>query len=323
MQRREFFSLIGGAAVLPFAAHAQEKMPIIAIFNAGKASTQVKNLAALRDGLKQAGFLEGRNLAIEQHWAENQYDRLPQMAEQVVAQKPAVIVSNSLAAVRATAITRTIPIVFTTGSDPVRDGLVESLSRPGANVTGVVFVTGTLGAKRLELLGQFVPNIRTIAMLVYPGAAETEAERSDVLAAAHAVGVKVEFFEAKQLGDFDTAFAGMAARGTSALLVGAGGFLFNGRDRIVALATREKMPAMYSNREFAEAGGLISYGTSFPEAFHQAGQYVARILKGEKPSELPVIQSSKFELVINLKTAKTHGLEFHPQLLATADEVIE
>jgi putative ABC transport system substrate-binding protein len=322
MKRRAFITGLGAAA-LPFVARAQPAMPTIAIFNAGKASTQVKNLAAFREGLKDAGFVEGQNLTIAQHWAENRYDELPHMAEQVVAKKPAVIVSNSLAAVRAKAVTGIIPIVFTTGSDPVRDGLVESFSRPGGNVTGVVFVTGTLGAKRLELLRQFVPNIRTIGILIYPGTTETEAERSDVLAAAHAVGIKADFFDIKQTADFDTAFAAMTSRGTHALFVGAGGFLFNNRERIVALATRDKIPAMYSNREFTDAGGLTSYGTSFPDAFHQAGRYAGRILKGEKPRELPVVQSSKFEFVINLKTAKALGLEIHPQLLATADEVIE
>lgn len=324
MRRRQFIAFLGGAiAAWPLDASGQRKMRTMAVFNSGKPSAQTKNLAAFRDGLKEAGFVEERDVAIRFYWAENQYNRLPDIAAKVVAGSPDVIVSNTLAAVRAKAATGTIPIVFTTGSDPVRDGLVESFSHPGANVTGVVFVTGTLGAKRLEMLQQFVPSITTVGMLVYPKTSETEAERADVLVAAHSSGIKVDVFEVKETEELDAAFSGMAARGTSALLVGAGPFLFNNRVRVVELATLHKIPAMYSLREFADAGGLISYGTSFPDAYHQAGQYAGRILKGEKPRDLPVIQSSKFELVINLKTAKALGIVFHPQLIATADEVIE
>jgi putative ABC transport system substrate-binding protein len=241
----------------------------------------------------------------------------------VIARQPAVIVSNTLPALRIKAKTATIPIVFTTGSDPVRDGLVTSMSRPGGNITGVVFITGTLGAKRLELLRQFIPKATKIAMLVYPGTLETEAERKDVQAAAQIMGRQVDFLEVRTSADIETAFATLAQRQTDALLVGSGPFTNNTRGLFVALATRHAIPTMYANRESVESGGLMGYGASLPDAMHQAGLYTGRILKGEKPGDLPVVQASKFEFVINLNAAKALGLEFHPQLLATADEVIE
>ena len=298
-------------------------MPVIGFFNSGIPATQTNNLVEFRKGLKDAGFTEGENVAIEFHWAENQFDRLPALAADVIARRPAVIVSNTLAALRAKAATATIPIVFTTGSDPVRDGLVASLSRPGGNVTGVVFITGDLGAKRLELLRLLVPKATTIAVLIYPNTSETEAERRDVQAAAEKTGHQLLVLDVKSASDIEAAIATAAARGVGALLGGTGPFLFNNRTLIVELAARHAIPAMYSNRDYCLAGGLLSYGASLPDAYRQAGVYVARILKGEKPTNLPVIQSSKIEFVINLKTAKALGLEFHPQLLATADEVIE
>jgi putative ABC transport system substrate-binding protein len=197
------------------------------------------------------------------------------------------------------------------------------MSRPGGNVTGVVFISGTLGAKRLELLRQFVPKANSIAMVVFPNTPETEAERNDVQAAAQAMGRQVSFLDVRSADDIETAFATLTSRRTDAVLVGTGPFMFNNRGLLVALAGRHAIPAMYTNREYAEAGGLMGYGASLPDAFHQAGLYAGRILKGEKPADLPVIQSSKFDLVINLNTARALGLEFHPQLLATADEVIE
>jgi ABC-type uncharacterized transport system substrate-binding protein len=323
MRRRDFIAAFGGAAALPFTAHAQQSMPVIGYFNSGLPAAQVDNVAAFRKGLKDAGFVEGQNVAIEFRWGENQFDRLPAMAAEVVARQPAVIVSNTLAALRAKAATTTIPIVFTTGSDPVRDGLVTTLSRPGGNVTGVVFITGTLGGKRLELLRQLVPKATTIAMLVYPSTDETEAERRDVLAAARAIGQRLIIVEVNSNRDIETAIAAFVQRGADALYIGTGPFTFNNREHIVALAARHAIPTMYSTRDYATAGGLMSYGASITDAFRQAGLYAGRVLKGEKPADLPVMQSSKFELVINLKTAKTLCLEFHPQLLATADEVIE
>jgi putative ABC transport system substrate-binding protein len=325
MRRREFLGVLGGAAaVWPLVARAQQTaMPIISIFNSGNLATNAKNLTTFRQGLKEAGFVEGQNVAIEIHWAENQFDRLPALATEVAARRPAVIVSNTLAALRIKAATSTIPIVFTTGSDPVRDGLVTSMSRPGGNITGAVFVTGILGAKRVELLRQFVPNATKIAMLIYPGTPETEAERKDVQAGAQRIGRQVDFFEVRSAGDVETAFATFAPRRVDALLIGTGPFMANNRGLLVALASRHAIPAMYANIESVEIGGLMGYGASLPDAYHQAGLYTGRILKGEKPGDLPVVQSSKFQFVINLNAAKALGLEFHPQLLATADEVIE
>jgi len=325
VRRREFITLLGGAAAAwPVVARTQQPaMPVISLFNSGNQATNAKNLTTFRQGLKEAGFVDGQNVAIEFRWGENQFDRLAELANEVIARRPAVIVSNGLAALRIKAATATIPLVFTTGSDPVRDGLVTSMSRPGGNITGVVFITGTLGAKRLELLRQFVPKATKIAMLVYPGTPETEAERNDVQAAAQMMGRQIDFLEVRTTGEVEKAFASLASRHTDALLIGTGPFTNNNRGLLVALTARHAMPAMYSTRESVEVGGLMGYGASLPDAYHQAGLYTGRILKGERPGDLPVVQSSKFEFVINLKTAKALGLEFHPQLLATADEVIE
>ena len=324
MRRREFIALVGGAAVaLPRVVCAQQPLPTIVFFNSGTPSTQVKNLAAFSDGLKGAGLVEGRNVAIEFVWAENRFDGLETLAAEVIARRPSVIVSNTLAAIRAKSSTTTIPIVFTTGSDPVRDGLVTSLNRPGGNVTGVVFIAGTVGGKRLELLRQLVPKAGTIALLVSPGTSENDAERAEVQAAAQAVGQQIRIVEIRNASEIETAVAAAVAAGAGALLIGTGTFWFNNRVPIIKSAARHAIPAMYSLREYAEAGGLMSYGASITDAFHQAGVYAGQILKGEKPGDLPVIQSAKFEFIINLKTAKTLGLKFHPQLLATVDEVIE
>jgi putative tryptophan/tyrosine transport system substrate-binding protein len=324
MKRRQFISLIGGAAAAwPLAARAQQSMPVIGYVNSGTAGANLKNIAAFRAGLTEAGFVEGQNVAIEFRWAENQFDRLPALVTSLINRPAAVIVGNTLAALRAKAATATIPIVFTTGSDPVRDGLVTSLARPGGNVTGVVFIAGELGSKRLELLRQFIPKARTIAMLVHPNTAETEAEREEIQVAAQTMGLSLIILDVTSGGDIEVAFATLAARGADSLLVGTGTFTFNSREQIVSLAARQAIPAMYSSREYADAGGLMTYGSSISGAYRQASFYVGRILKGEKPANLPVMQSTRFEFVINLKTAKTLGLEFHPQLLATADEVIE
>jgi putative tryptophan/tyrosine transport system substrate-binding protein len=324
MKRRGFIGFLGGAAVSwPLGARAQQAKPVIWFFNSGKSSAQKNNLAAFRQGLKAAGFTEDENVVIQFRWGENQFDRLPALASEVIASRPAIIVSNTLAALQAKTATTTIPIVFTTGSDPVRDGLVTSLNQPGGNVTGVVFIAGALGAKRLELLRQFIPTATTITMLIYPNSSETEAERRDVQAAAQAIGQTVTFLDIGSVGDIKAAFATLTSLSARALLVGTGPFLFNNLELIVALAARHAIPTMYSQREASEAGGLMSYGASLPDAFRQAGIYVGRILKGEKPADLPVMQSTKFEFVINLKTAKALNFEVPAKLLALADEVIE
>jgi putative tryptophan/tyrosine transport system substrate-binding protein len=324
MKRRAFIFALGSAAALPLAARAQQSaVPVIGYVNSGTAGANVKNIAAFRAGLTEDGFVEGKNVAIEFRWAENQFDRLPALVTGLINRPAAVIVGNTLAALRAKAATATIPIVFTTGSDPVRDGLVTSLARPGGNVTGVVFIAGDLGSKRLELLRQFIPKVRTIAMLVHPNTAETETERKEIQVAAQKMGLSLIILDVTSGGDIEAAFATLAARGADSLLVGTGTFTFNSREQIVSLAARQAIPAMYSAREYTDAGGLMAYGSSISGAYRQASLYAGRILKGEKPANLPVMQSTRFEFVINLKTAKILGLEFHPQLLATADEVIE
>jgi putative ABC transport system substrate-binding protein len=323
VRRRAFIAGLGSTVALPLTAHAQHAVPLIGYFNSGRSQTQIKNVAAFREGLKEIGFVEGRDVAIEFRWGDNQLDKLPALAAEVVARHPAIIIANTLAARAAKDATATVPIVFTTGSDPVRDGLVTTLNRPGGNVTGVVFFAGVLGAKRLELLRRLAPTAAKVGIVMYPNTTETEAERADLESAAAKLGVPLVVAEIKSVGDIEHAFQTLIASGAGAIYVGAGPFMFNNRERLVAQAARSAVPTMYSAREYAEAGGLISYGASLPDAFHQAGIYTGRILKGEKPAGLPVMQSSKFEFIINLKTAKALGLEFHPQLLATADEVIE
>ena len=324
MKRRELITLLGAAAAWPLTAGAQQPaMPVIGVLNSGTSAANSNNVAAFRRGLKEAGFVEGQNVAIELRWGENQYDRLPGLAGELANRRVAVIVGNTLGALRAKAATTAIPIVFTTGSDPVRDGLVPSLNRPGGNVTGVVFIQGALGSKRMELLRQFVPQATTVAMLMHPSIVETEAERNEVQDAAKAMGKQLIVFEVSNSRDIEAAFATLVARGAGALLVGTGTFMFNNRERIIALAARHAIPTMFAQRESVVEGGLTSYGTSLSDAYRQAAIYVARILKGEKPADLPVIQSTKFEFVINLKTAKTLDLTISPDVLSIADEVIE
>jgi putative ABC transport system substrate-binding protein len=322
--RRELIAALAGAAAWPLAARAEQTaVPVIGLLNSGTFAANVKNVAALRQGLKQAGFVERQNLAIELRWAETQFDRLPALAADLIHRPAAVIVGNTLAALSAKAATATIPIVFTTGSDPVRDGLVASLNRPGGNVTGIVFITERLGAKRLELLRQLMPKPAAIAMLVNPHTGETEAERKEVQDAALSVGQQLIVLDIASVPDIESAFATLVQRGAGALLAGTGTFTFNNLQRIVAFAARDRIPTMYAAREAVMAGGLASYSSSISDAYRQAGIYAGRILKGEKPADLPVMQSTKFEFVINLKTAKALGLDVPPQLLALADEVIE
>ena len=306
----------------PLATHAQQPMPVIGLLSSSTKAERVHLMAALSKGLAEAGFAEGRNVAIEARYADHQPDRLPVLAAELTRHRAAAIVADNTAALAAKNVTTT-PIVFASGGDPVRAGLVASLNRPGGHVTGVLFLTGVVSTKRFELLRQLVPKATTIAAFIHPGTPTTDAERRDLQAAAQAVGQQIAFYDITSDGEIEAAFATFASRGIGAVLVGSGPFLNSHAPAIIASASRHQVPVIYPQREHAAAGGLMSYGTSITDAYREAGIYAARILKGEKPGDLPVLQSSKFEFVINLKTAKALGLEFHPQLLATADEVIE
>jgi putative ABC transport system substrate-binding protein len=298
-------------------------MPVVGFLRSTSLANVPELVTAFRQGLKETGFVEGQNVAIEFRTAEDHADRLPALVTDLIRRPVAVMVGNSISAMAAKAATTTVPIVFSYGGDPVQDGLVASLNRPGGNVTGVVFFNSVLGAKRLALLRQLVPKATTIAVLVNPKVINTEAERKDVEAAAQAIGQQLVIFDATSDRDIESAFATFVQRGAGALLVGSGAFMNSHRDQIVALAARYALPASYVWREAVVAGGLMSYAPSITDAYHQAGIYAGRILKGEKPADLPVMQSTKFELVLNLKTAKTLGLDVPAQLLALTDEVIE
>ena len=325
MRRREFITLLGGAAATwPLAARAQQPaMPLLGFLRSTSLANATHLVTAFRQGLKETGRIEGQNVTVEYHSAEGHPDRLRALAADLIRRPPAVIAANGIAALAAKAATTTVPIVFATGGDPVEQGLVAGFNRPGGNVTGVSFFAGVLGAKRLQLLRQLVPKATTIAALVNPNSTETEAERRDVQAAAQAIGQQLITLDVSSDRDIEAAFATFVQRGAGALLVGGGTFTFAHSEHIVALAARHALPAVYSNREVALVGGLMGYGGDQRGAYRQVGIYAGRILKGEKPADLPVMQSTKFELVINLKTAKALGIEVPPTLLATADEVIE
>jgi putative ABC transport system substrate-binding protein len=325
MRRREFIVGLGCAAtVWPPAVLAQQSTPPTVGFLRSSTLADVQHwVTAFRQGLKEAGFVEGQNVAIEYVAADNRPERLPALVTDLVQRPVAVIVGNNESALAAKAATTTVPIVFATGSDPVRDGLVGSLNHPAGNVTGVSYFSAVLGAKRLELLREVAPKAAVIAMLVNPGAPLTEAERKDVQAAAQAIGQRLLVFDVSSERDIENAFESFAKHKIGALLVGTGGFLNSKRERIGALSDRYALPASHSQREGVVAGGLMSYGTSIRDAYRQVGIYVARILKGEKPAELPVVQSTKFEFVLSRRTAKKLGLDLPDKLLALADEVIE
>ena len=301
----------------------QSTMPVIGFLRSTPLTTSLSFVAAFRQGLREAGFNEGQNVAIEFRSADNQIDRLPALVDELVRRPVNVIVANVLAALAAKNATTAVPIVFVTGGDPVKDGLVASLNRPGGNVTGVSFISGALAAKRLEILRQLTPNAKTIAMLVQLDADESVLEKRGVQAAARATGQQLIVFDVNSAADIENAFATMATRGVGALYVGTGPFTTSHREQLTELAARNAIPAMYSLREFVAVGGLMSYGASITDAYRQAGIYAARILKGEKPADLPVMQSTKFDFVINLKAAKAIGLTVPPSLIALADEVIE
>jgi putative ABC transport system substrate-binding protein len=326
MKRRRFITLLGGAVACPLAARAQQPaMPVIGFLSSLQASDQARIMAPFHRGLAEVGWFEARNVTIEYRWAQSQFERLPALATDLVKRQVTVIaaISGTPSVLAAKAATTTIPIVFGMGSDPIAFDLVASLNRPGGNVTGATFFTVTLGEKRLGLVRGMVPNATVIAVLVNPANPVSAADAANVQAAAHAIGQRVRLLRASTSVEIDAAFATVARERPDALLVEAETLFLNQRDKVAALAARHAMPTMYGDREMVEAGGLISYGASRADAYRQAGIYTGRILKGEKPADLPVMLPTRFELIINLKTARALGLTVPPLLLATADEVIE
>jgi putative ABC transport system substrate-binding protein len=327
MRRREFIGLVGGAAAgWPLAAEAQQSaMPVVGFLGAGSPESDAFRVAAVRRGLMEAGYIEGRNVTLEYRWAEDRYERLPALAADLVRRKVTVIVAmgGTTSAVAAKSATVTIPIVFVIGGDPVGLGLVASLNRPGGNITGVSVLIGTLAAKALEVLHETVPQATLIGYLVNPTNADANTNTKNMLAAAESVGQKLLVVQASTDSELESAFATLVQQRAGALVVGAEPFFINRRAQLVEIAARQKLPAIYTLRDFATAGGLMSYGTNIAEATRLAGLYAGRILKGEKPADLPVQQSEKVELVINLKTAKALDLTVPLPLLGRADEVIE
>jgi putative ABC transport system substrate-binding protein len=326
MRRREFIRLLGGAAAAwPLAARAQPAIPVIGFLHPTSPDAFPDRLRGFRQGLKETGYVEGENVMISYRFAENQIDRLPAMAGELVHNQVAVIAAaNSPAALAAKAATTTIPIVFIAPEDPVRLGLVASLARPGGNLSGINLLSGELAAKRLELLRQLVPGAARVAVLVnQANVASTETTVRDVEVAARAIGLQIRVLKASTSHEIDAAFATLARERSDTLFVGNDPFFTSRRVQLAILAAHHSIPSTYGTREIAEVGGLMSYGANIPDGWRQAGAYVGRILKGAKPADLPVVQSTKFELVINLRTARMLGLTVPPTLLATADEVIE
>jgi putative ABC transport system substrate-binding protein len=327
VRRRDFITLLGGAAAWPLATHAQQPaMPVIGFFDSRSPEALADRLRGFRQGLKDTAYAEGDNVALEYRWAENQADRLPALAADLVRRRVAVIVASGgpAVALAAKAATTTIPIVFLAAEDPVRLGLVTSLARPDGNLTGVNFFNTELAAKRLELLRALVPGAKRVAVLVNPtDVANTEPTLRAVEPAARAIGLQIQIFNASTSREIDAAFAGLVHDRADAVFVGQAPFLNARRVQLVQLAARYAIPAAYAGREFTEIGGLMSYGSDIADAYRQVGVYTGRILKGAKPADLPIVQASKFELLINAQTARMLGLDMPSSLIATADEVIE
>jgi len=306
------------------AALAQQPVPpVVGFFRSGEAKRSAALQAAFVRGLKEGGFVEGQNVVVEYRWSEDRLDRLPALARELVDRPVAVIVANQQAAQAAKAATSTVPIVFLSGSDPVSTGLVASMNRPGGNVTGIVFTVGDLTSKRFGLLRDLLPNASVIGVLVDPNSPAAAEILKGAEEAGRALGVRIEIAQPSHVSELDTAFTALVRAGISGVITGGGGFFLGQMDKIVALAKHHRLPATYTIRSYADAGGLMSYGPSQPDAYHRAGLYAARILRGDKPADLPVEQATKFELVLNLKTAKALGLAVPNSMQLLADEVIE
>lgn len=324
MRRRDFIAALGGIAAMPFGAQAQQKTPVVGFLSSGSPNAFASRLAAFRQGLGELGFAEGQNLAIEYRWATGEYDQMQTFAADLVGRNVDVILTSGPPSLRAaSAATSTIPVVFVVGSDPVGDGLVGSMSRPDRNLTGITFLAVNLTPKRLELVAELVPQTKIVGLLTNPTNAAEERVVTDAHTAARIAGLRLEILPASNDGEIDAAFATVLQRQVGALLVSPDSLFTTRTSRIAALGASHRIPTIFAYRESVAAGGFASYGPNVPRVYHDAGLYVGRVLKGDKPSDLPILQPTAFELVLNLKTAKVLGLTMPPTLLARADEVIE